>query len=1492
MADAIGTAFIDVELDGSKFTAGLKGLGDSAVTTGRQVGAAIGSGVNPVLDTLTEKFKRLAYYAAAAFSVHKIIEFAKESAMLATRVETLNISLYAIAKNAGYTTQEIDKFVIAVKAKGITTVEATESIIKLAQANIDLVYAEKLARVAQDAAVVGNINSSAAFARMIHGIRTQQTEVLRGIGINIRMDQAFDKLAKTLNKTAINLNQTERAQAIVNAVFEEGAKLTGIYEAAMTTAGKQMNSTKRYVDEIKESLGAAFGPAMTVIVMAFNNQLKELGHWLTLPGSKEKIFEIALEIKNMAAAVWDAGMVVVSAAKVVFAILSKLENVIKGVAYAVGVYLVANILMAIKAFFAGEVAATGFLATLKRLQLFLTRSPVGVLLTVLSLAATAFFTLKENANEAADALALFGERSKSFSLDEATKQAEILRQNIEKTKEEIRKATPSAGMLDITHQYRLVEKLKEKLKLYEDELGYVKARITATKNLNELEEKAAKVVKDEKERKLREEEEAKGRKKKEAQLNESVIADMKRSDDLYFANRKTLFDMDIAKSKAAGESEVSIYNRSKEEKLALAAEEYFRTLAVAKKTIEQKAALDKQGFDAQLALDQARLDAEAKLAKSEMEIKLGTVQFNISNTEKELQAAAAYYSGINEYSKESYDMQILLIKKKADALTAGLDKQKFIDFETAKLDERLLKTKLDAQLGYYETIGGNEAKILELKKKLFKEEAKERALRSQGTLSEEQIYQSLLLKNAQETTGKMGEIFKNAATGIQSSFTTLFEDILDGGVSSFKKLGDSIIAMFKKVLAQMLTLAIARPIMIPVVTRMGSVLGMESAASAVVKDMGGSTGLSAGASAGGGALGAAGMGWSASIETAMSNFQTGAANLSMRATEAFGFGESSAIATGNAIKGLSTSAFAGWTAGVSTFVANILSGKSFKESAIRATATGLGTYAGAALGSYFWPIGTAIGAVVGGWLGNKIGGIFGGAKEHKFSLTELVQSTVNDITFNATKGFEKVGYQHIGGTNTWYEPIANAYSNSIELIQQSFNKMIFDFSSKLPEEMQTQILNELAATDFGIIQAGISGGKWGESKAQEVIGEIAKKYAAALSKTLGDAYATALSDYVLEKGAGGLVGDTAVWEVLVDRVQTNINDMFLGIAETIKGGGFEEGLKAIDEVNAVVGKIGQAMVPISEIIATKDMDDYELSLYNINKQFDAYAKTLKEAGVDLAKYTDLEEARSIVIDKLITQEDQLIENLRGYAGTIGQWLVDLNMSSAAPVSSMQSWVTEYNKRKELATGGGDVAGYLSYAKEYLTYMRAYGGDYKSTYETVVGDVTTLGENFEDIVDTADLQLQATKEADQAAREAAQAQLDATKSIAAAAITAAVIVAEQPADVTSAAASVASYDWSSVDWGVGWGGFASGGLANKPSVFGESGPEWAVPTYEPQRTKFLKSAPKSFWSNLGQGGGEDITIMVPVYLDGNVIAESTAKYVSRNSNLNEAIRRAI
>jgi len=130
--------------------------------------------------------------------------------------------------------------------------------------------------------------------------------------------------------------------------------------------------------------------------------------------------------------------------------------------------------------------------------------------------------------------------------------------------------------------------------------------------------------------------------------------------------------------------------------------------------------------------------------------------------------------------------------------------------------------------------------------------------------------------------------------------------------------------------------------------------------------------------------------------------------------------------------------------------------------------------------------------------------------------------------------------------------------------------MVFDFTSKLPKEMQSQILNELDSADFAATLTAASLGRYNESEAATVLSSVAKNYAEALAKSLGNAYANALGDYVSLKGGEGLIGDTAAWSMLTDRVQDNINKMFKDIGAQIKGGDTEGGLKAINDINSVI----------------------------------------------------------------------------------------------------------------------------------------------------------------------------------------------------------------------------------------------------------------------------------------------------------------------------------
>jgi hypothetical protein len=211
---------------------------------------------------------------AAAWAGLKLAEQVKESVLLAARYETLGVVMGVMGNNAGYTATQMAQFQQGLEATGISMVGARQSLNMMAAAQLNLAQSSDLARVAQDAAVISGTNSTEAFEALTRSIQTGMVIIAHRAGIMVNYQQAEKEFAATLGKTKEQLTNQELSQARLNAVLEEGRKRQGAYEASMNTAGKQLLSMERYIDNVKVRFGEAFTPALSNIVLSLTSALK------------------------------------------------------------------------------------------------------------------------------------------------------------------------------------------------------------------------------------------------------------------------------------------------------------------------------------------------------------------------------------------------------------------------------------------------------------------------------------------------------------------------------------------------------------------------------------------------------------------------------------------------------------------------------------------------------------------------------------------------------------------------------------------------------------------------------------------------------------------------------------------------------------------------------------------------------------------------------------------------------------------------------------------------------------------------------------------------------------------------------------------------------------------------------------------------------------------------------------------------------------------
>ena len=187
-------------------------------------------------------------------------EYAIQAPLIASQNQTLSVVTDTLARTNNLNADSVFGQVQAIKELGITTKQAFNTTNQLIVAQLDLGRATEIARIAQNAAVVGLTDSSEALNRLVFGTVTRQPEVLRRLGIIVSFEQEFNQAQRAVGR---ELSENEKRITAFNAVLRQGAKVMGAYEASMTTTAKKLGSLTRFVEEAQYAVGREFVPAFS-----------------------------------------------------------------------------------------------------------------------------------------------------------------------------------------------------------------------------------------------------------------------------------------------------------------------------------------------------------------------------------------------------------------------------------------------------------------------------------------------------------------------------------------------------------------------------------------------------------------------------------------------------------------------------------------------------------------------------------------------------------------------------------------------------------------------------------------------------------------------------------------------------------------------------------------------------------------------------------------------------------------------------------------------------------------------------------------------------------------------------------------------------------------------------------------------------------------------------------------------------------------------------
>ena len=239
---------------------------------------------------------------AAAFSVQAIRQIAETSFELArtgAEAERLQFAFDSLASGAG---QSGDAILASLREASQGTISNADLMLAANKAMLLGVAddANEMAGLMEVAAARGKamgLTTSQAFSDIVTGIGRESKMILDNLGILVDTEAANNAYADSLGKTAAQLSDVERKQALLNQVLESSTDIVRANESAGRDAAANFERMDASIQNAKEALGELFEPAMVVVAQAIADAADAAASGMTEMASNREIQKLAIDME-------------------------------------------------------------------------------------------------------------------------------------------------------------------------------------------------------------------------------------------------------------------------------------------------------------------------------------------------------------------------------------------------------------------------------------------------------------------------------------------------------------------------------------------------------------------------------------------------------------------------------------------------------------------------------------------------------------------------------------------------------------------------------------------------------------------------------------------------------------------------------------------------------------------------------------------------------------------------------------------------------------------------------------------------------------------------------------------------------------------------------------------------------------------------------------------------------------------------------------------